>query len=335
MRDFFKGIALITAALLLFPALPMLIGALSPSEEPAAPVTAELTIPKSDSAHDYISEVYLYDTVAAREIVLTTEEYLVSALAAQLSPTAEKELLKAQAVVMYTYILARRNAEKTAPDAALNGCDISTDFSKYPRLALGRDEPLDREPYRQAIAEVMGEYISYQNEPISVAYCYSAGTSTESAKTVLGVDLPYLKSVQSEEPDAFYTTVSYTSDEVFARLTTAESGYVLLGGAENWITPKETTDSGYVQSVYLDSRFIVSGSEVASLLNLPSAKFTYRYSSATDRFTFTVSGSGSLAGLSLRGAAAMAASGNTYREILGHYFSEIEIISSKNVTQPS
>lgn len=335
MKDFFKGISLITAALLLFPALPMLIGALNPPEEPSAPVTAELSVPKAPAAYELLPEIRLYDTVSAREIVLTTEEYLVSALAAQLSPTAEKELLKAQTVVMYTYILKRRNEEIAAPTAALNGCDISTDTSKYPRLALGQDEPLDREPYRKAIAEVMGEYVAYQNEPISVAYCYSAGKVTESAETVLGVDVPYLKSVQSGEPDAFYTTVSYTADEVFARLTTADSGYVLLGGAEKWITPKETTDSGYVQSVYLDSRFVVSGSEIARLLNLPSAKFTYRYSPSTDRFTFTVSGSGSLAGLSLRGAAAMAAGGSSYREILEHYFSGVEIISSKNVTQPS
>lgn len=335
MKDFFKGISLITAALLLFPALPMLIGTIAPREEPVAAVTAELNVPKTAAAYDYLPEIRLYDTVSSREIVLTTEEYLISALAAQLAPTADKELLKAQTVVMYTYILKRRNEEIAAPTAALNGCDISTDTSKYPRLALGQDEPLDRELYRQAISEVIGEYIAYQNEPISVAYCYSAGTATESAEAVLGVDLPYLKSVQSGEPDAFYTTVSYTADEVFARLTTADSGYVLLGGAEKWITSKETSESGYVKSVYLDSRFVVSGLEIAQLLNLPSAKFTYRYSPNTDRFTFTVSGSGSLVGMSLRGAAVLAADGSSYREILEHYFSEIEIISSKNVTQPS
>ena len=328
MKDFFRGLAMITATLLIFPAVPYLIGVFAPPEPEAVEASAEAVFEAPETA-EFISEVRVYDTVKQRAITLTAEEYLAAALAAQLSPEAEPELLKAQAVLMYTYILKRRLDETEAPTAELFGCDISTDSSKYPRLYLGDDEALDLSVYRDAANAVLGEYCAYLDEPISVAYCYSAGTATESAETVLGIDVPYLQSVPSAEPDAYYTTVSYTSDEVFARLTTTDSGYVLLGGAEGWITPKETAPSGYVKSVYLDSRFVVSGAEIASLLNLPSARFTYRYSSATDRFTFTVSGSGSLVGLSQRGGNALAKQGFNYKEILLKYFSDIEIKSSK------
>ena len=308
MKDFFRGLAMITATLLIFPAVSYLIGVFAPPEPEAVEASAEAVFEAPETA-EFISEVRVYDTVKQRAITLTAEEYLAAALAAQLSPEAEPELLKAQAVLMYTYILKRRLDETEAPTAELFGCDISV--------------------YRDAANAVLGEYCAYLDEPISVAYCYSAGTATESAETVLGIDVPYLQSVPSAEPDAYYTTVSYTSDEVFARLTTTDSGYVLLGGAEGWITPKETAPSGYVKSVYLDSRFVVSGAEIASLLNLPSARFTYRYSSATDRFTFTVSGSGSLVGLSQRGGNALAKQGFNYKEILLKYFSDIEIKSSK------
>ena len=331
MKDFFRGLAMITAALLLFPAVPYIIGMVSPpAEEEVVAATAEISFPKADT-YDIITEVYLYDTVSERALTLTSTEYLASSLAAQLSSEVEPELLKAQAVLMYTYILRRRIEENENPTADLHGCDISTDSNRYPRLVID-DDTIDLEPYREIANEVIGEYCSYGGEPISVAYCYSAGSSTESAETVLGVDVPYLKATQTSEPDPYTTTVTYTSEEVFARLTTTADGYVLLGDAGGWITPKETTESGYIKSVYLDSRFVVSGLEVANLLNLPSARFTYRYSSATDRFTFTVSGSGSLVGLSQRGGNALAAQGYNYREILLHYFSDIDILSSKGAS---
>lgn len=326
MKDFFKGLAILTFALLLFPAIPYIISTVSP-DAPAVGASSNITIPK-DPSYDLITEVYLYDAVTERVITLTAEEYIAAALAAQLSPSSDPELLKAQTVLMYTYLLRRRAEESVNPAPELHGCDISTDTSKYPRLILGDAETLDFEVYRSIAREVLGEYCSYGGEPISVAYCCSAGSSTESALTVLGVDIPYLQSVPTEEPDAYHTTVTYTADEVFARLTTTEDGYVLLGDAKNWITLKDTTANGYVKSVYLDSRFIVSGTEIARLLNLPSARFTFRYSEATDRFTFTVSGSGSLVGMSQRGAAVLASQGYNYREILLHYFKDIELRQS-------
>ena len=323
MKDFFKGLMLITLSLLLFPAIPYAVGMFYHEDE-VIEVSSEIAAAKQNE--DYIAEVYVYDTVAEKEIVLTTEEYIAAALAPMYSPNADQELLKAQAVLMYTYILRRRKDEALSPTPDLHGCDISTDGSQYPRLMLGKDMTFDYENFRAAARAVKGVYCSYGGEPISVAYCYSAGLSTESAETVLGEDIPYLQAHQTSEPDAYFTTVTYPSDEVFARLTTSDAGYVLLGSPSGWITEKETAPSGYVKSVYLDSRFIVSGSEIARLLNLPSARFTFRYSESTDRFVFTVSGSGSLVGMSQRGAGVLAAQGYSYQEILKYYFDGIEIV---------
>lgn len=330
MKDFFRGLAMLTAALLIFPAVPYIIGALAPKEDVAVVASAEVEKepPPLDDSLTAVAEVHIYDTVAEREILLTTEEYVAAALAAQLSPETETELLKAQAVLMYTYVLKRRLEERAAPTPELHGCDVATDANLYPRLALGGESGYDLEFYREIARSVAGEYLSYGGEPITVAYCFSAGTVTESAETVLGTDIPYLRSVPSAEPDAYYTTVSYTSDEVFARLTTSPSGYVLLGEPSGWIAVKEVEKTGYVSEVYLDSRFILSGSELAELLNLPSARFTFRYSPSTDRFTFTVSGSGSLVGLSQRGGNALAAQGSDYKDILKRYFTGVEIEST-------
>ena len=336
MKNFFKGLTVITLALLIFPAVPWMIGAVSSQE--TVPAAAEITVQKGGAEDDEddeknaenkpLTEVRVYDEATRREIVLTAEEYVASALAAQLSPDCDPELLKAQAVLMYTYILRRMADEAESPTPELYGCLVSTDRSKYPTMLLGDEETLDLSAYRKIAKEVEGIYCAYAGEPITVAYCRSAGSSTESAKTVLGVDVPYLKEAATYEPDEFYTTVAYTSEEVFARLTTSPDGYILLGDPDGWIKIKDAAANGYVKEVYLDSRFIVSGSEVSRLLNLPSARFTFRYSKATDRFTFTVSGSGSLCGMSQRGAAVMASQGKSYREILEHYFDGVEIVGA-------
>lgn len=328
MKDFFKGIALITVSLILFPAVPCLIGVAS-GQGDVVQASVEISGVEKESAEETVGEVYLYDIYEERVITLTAEEYVASALAVQLPPETDPEVLKAQAVLMYTYILRRRLEEKRSPTPGLMGCDISNDTDKYPRLALDFGESADRDVFLNAAKEVLGEYCAYGGEPISVAYCRSAGTETESAQTVLGEDIPYLQKTPTYEPDAYYTTVTYTADEVFARLTTAGEGYVLLGGAESWITVKEAADSGYICSAYLDSRFIISGAELARLLNLPSARFTFRYSPSTERFTFTVSGSGSLVGFSQRGAMALAEQGYNYKELLLHYFRDIDIVSPK------
>lgn len=332
MRDFFKGLALITAALLLFPAIPYAAGAIFSEKEEAAEAFSQ-TSPQSPEPAEAITEVYIYDTISERALALDTEDYIAAALFEQLPPNCEKELIKAQAVLMYTYILKRRRDETALPTPELYGCDVSTDSSKYPRLSLGEVSEEELSPFKEAAKEVLGEYCSYGGEPIVAAFCYSAGITTESAKTVLGADIPYLKSVATNEPDAFFTTVAYTEEEVFARLTTAEGGYVLLGDPQGWITPKETAATGYVQSVYLDSRFIVSGSEIARLLNLPSARFTFRYSPASNRFIFTVSGSGSLVGLSIRGGNELAKKGYNYKEILLHFFDGINILEAKSASE--
>lgn len=328
MKNFFRGMAILTLALLIFPAVPWMIGAVSVGE--AVPAAAEVGgVAKEDEGIKYLSEVEIYDIVTERVITLTGEEYVAAALAAQLSPGCPEELLKAQAVLMYTYILRRHLDEAENPTPELYGCDVSTDSNKYPRLIMEGSETVDFEVYREIARETAGEYCSYEGEPIIPAYCRAAGSSTESAMTVLGLDIPYLKSTPTEEPDAYNTTVTYTSDEVFARLTTSKEGYVLLGSPKSWITLKDTQPNGYVNTVYLDSKFEISGSELSKLLNLPSARFTFRYSEASDRFTFTVSGSGSLVGMSQRGAAVLAGEGLGYKEILLHFFHGIRIESSE------
>ncbi|MBQ8623127.1 MAG: SpoIID/LytB domain-containing protein [Oscillospiraceae bacterium] len=322
MREFFKGLVFITCALIIFPALPFLSEAYFTKSE-AVPAITEPQ--ESVPIYEFIETVKVYDIVKQATFTMPIEDYLAATLMSSLSHESPKEALKAQATLMYTYILTRRLSELSSPTPELMGADISTDSSKYPSLTLNTEVP---QAYKTAISEVLGKYIAYNNEPIQAAFCVSSGGVTESALTVLGVDLPYLQSVKCEFDDDCITELVYTSDELFARIATGCEGVTLYGDAAAWLDITSSLPSGYVENVMLCGENHVTGSQLASVLNLPSANFTFSYSPSFDRFTFTVKGCGHLVGLSLNGACKMAYNNKTCEEILKHFFTGVEIVDS-------
>ena len=322
MRDYLKGLLFITCSLILIPALPLLVNRTS-AEPKALPATVQ--IENIDTEYEYIDEVVVCDTVKQETFTLPTEDYLIAALRSQLAESTPKEAIKAQAMVLYTYILGRRLEEMGDPTPELMGADVSTDFSKYPSLILDDSPP---EAYKTAVSEVLGKLVAYNNEPIQTAYCISSGGVTESAKTVLGVDLPYLQSVVCDSFDSYVTELVYTSSEVFARLTTSCEGITLYGEPLQWFSISEQLDSGYVVKIAVCEELSLSGREFAHALNLPSANFSFNYSQAFDRFSFKVNGCGHLVGLSLNGACAMAENGKTCEEIINYFFTGVKIKDS-------
>lgn len=322
MREFFKGLLFITCALIIIPAIPFLLERES-SEPPIVPSMSE--VQNTAAVYELVDEIIVYDAVKSSTFTLSTEDFLVAALRSQMSQSAPLEAIKAQGMIMYTYILNRRLEEMASPTLELMGADISTDSSKYPILTLGSDVP---EVYKTAVSEVLGKYIAYNDEPIQAAFCVSSGGTTESALTVLGVDMPYLQSVECESDKDYITELVYTSGEVFARITTSCEGVTLYSEPASWLETTSSLPSGYVKEVTICGEKTITGRELASVLNLPSANFTFSYNEEFDRFTFVVKGCGHLVGLSLEGACAMAQNGKTCEEIIGHFFAGVEIIDS-------
>lgn len=322
MREFFKGLFFITCALIIFPAVPYLL-----EKDFSVPETVPTVTEPTQTApvYEYIDTVMVYDAVKQTTFTLPTEDYLCAVLMSQLSPDAPKEAIKAQATLMYTYILTRRLDELNSPTPELIGADVSTDSSKYPSLNLTAEAP---EAFKSAVCEVLGKYISFNDQPIQAAFCISSGGVTESAFTVLGVDLPYLQSVQCEFDSDYVTELVYTSDELFARITTGCEGATLYGDADSWLEISSSLPSGYVNQVTLCGEKTVTGTQLANVLNLPSANFTFSYSPQFDRFTFSVKGCGHLVGLSLNGACKMAQQNKTCEEIINHFFAGVKIIDS-------
>ena len=96
----------------------------------------------------------------------------------------------------------------------------------------------------------------------------------------------------------------------------------LDGDASEWVGELTKADSGYVVSVRLGSTE-VSASKFREVFGLRSCFFDIEYTD--EKFVVTCCGYGHGAGMSQYGADYMARQGSTWREILKHYYTGIEI----------
>ncbi len=268
---------------------------------------------------------------------LSMEEYMIGAVMAQMPADFDKEALKAQAVLAHTYAVRRRLNEEISPDSSLKGADMSDDGEKYNgfytqeqgRELYGDDYATAYMKISTAVKAVENEILTYENEPITVAFHAISGGQTESAENAWGEEIPYLIPCDSSwdlEISGCEKTVEF-SDEEIAQLINGEYPDIDLSGAEGEeiFSVEDRTASGTVKSVRIGESFYITGSNFASLLSLPSASFTAEYQKGM--VEITTRGYGHLVGMSQYGANYMANEGAGYKEILAHYFPNTKLQS--------
>ncbi len=304
------------------------------SRNDAVPVKPVADTPTQDDTPNTIA-VFSHSDSAVNTIDI--REYLVGAVAAEVSPNSHPEALKAQAVACYTYALYVRNIQKKNPDENLGGADISDSSavhqgyytkemraSKWGEKADGYEKKIST-----AVDAVLGYYLSFSGEPILAVYHAVSAGKTQSADDLWGTPLAYLKSVASPSdklsPD-YHHTVVFSAEE-FAKIAESLDGVELPDNESKWIGKTETNGAGYVESVEIGGTKI-KGSAVRSAFSLRSSAFTVEYSDSG--FTFKTYGYGHGAGMSQHGADYMARQGSNWQEILSHYYSGVEILKVEN-----
>lgn len=286
-----------------------------------------------------ISEVIISDALTGDLTTFTMEEYMIGSVFAQMPASFEIEALKAQAVLAHTYALKRRSIEQTSPAPELNGADLSTDFEKYQpfytteqiRQMYGDSFEESYEKVKKAVDEVLNDVLTYDGEPIVIAFHSISSGRTESAQSAWGIGVPYLISVDSSfdlENELCEAKKEITKDELYARLSQAFTEADLTAEPEQWLKISQTSENGYVTEILLGRNGLcISGTQLAAALNLNSPSFTVTYEN--DIFAFTTKGGGHLVGMSQYGAEHLAQEGKSYDEILEYYFSGTQVISLK------
>ncbi|MGN1348180.1 MAG: stage II sporulation protein D [Acutalibacteraceae bacterium] len=253
------------------------------------------------------------------------KNYIIGCVASEMLPSYEKEALKAQAVVSYTYVLYLLGEPYS--DTA----DI-TDNSSVHQAYKSRKEIKEKwgdsyeegiKNIEEAVSEVEGQFITYEGKIIKPAYHAMSSGRTNSALDVWGKDIPYLQSVASDGDrlsPKFVSTYDFTESEMIKILSSCTDEKI----SEIKIGDAVKNSGGYVKSIEI-SGISFSGETLRNAFSLRSGAFTL--SQEGEIFTFTCEGYGHGVGMSQNGAQYMAKNGSTYEEIIKHYYTGAEIKS--------
>lgn len=301
---------------------------------PSAPGKTAVSTPKNVSSAAASAPVKagtgfkILDSASGKVLSVDDHTFLYGAIAAEMSPTAPQEALKAQGVAAYTYYSRLRQQQQQKPDSALKGADFSADPQHW-QLYVTKEQMQSRwgdsfdknySLLTKAADAVYGQVLKSGGELIDATYFAISSGRTETAEDVWGGKRSYLVSVASPG-DAFaggyQTAVSMTADQFKAAALKAAPKANLGDDPAKWVGAVTRTGGGAVATVQLGG-VSVAGTAARSAFGLRSANFTVSY--ADGKFGFVVRGYGHGVGMSQVGAQYMANQGADYKKILAWYY---------------
>ena len=272
---------------------------------------------------------------------ISLENYLLSVISSEMNSDSPLELLKAHAVISRSWVLRRVLARAEGlPGLPHEGFDVCADdhCQRYQGLTMVAGDKA-----RKAVDETWGETLKYDGGICDTRYSKCCGGLTERFSACWeDIDFPYLKSVEDpwcdcedssvlstvlndydlETRDFHNWTARYGIPEISALIEEKSGRHI---GTLKALTPLERGDSGRIV------RLLIEGSEdsfevskeleirrVLSPTHLKSSWFDARFEGG--ELILEGRGWGHGVGLCQIGAAAMAAAGKTYREILEFYY---------------
>lgn len=244
-----------------------------------------------------------------KEVTLPFKEVVGRIVEVEMGRSFNEEALKAQAVAAYTYVQYYAVRGQKASVVLASG-SVSSKVAK-------------------AVDAVFGKMIVYDGKPINATYFASCAGATNNSEDVWSEKLPYLRSVTSDENvrEKEYTFKrSYIMDRLEDKLSSVDP---LDYDEDEWFSDFEFCDNEeYVDKLKICGKKEKSGRWVREELleyGIPSTAFDVEYDSDKERFIFTVRGNGHGVGMSQLGAQAMAENGDSYEDILEHYYTNVRI----------
>lgn len=269
------------------------------------------------------------------------EDYLMSVISSEMKSSASIELLKAHAVISRSWLKARLKDHK----AGHEHFDVCADdhCQRYQGLTMAVGDDVCR-----AIDRTWGQVLEYGGDICDTRYSKCCGGRTELFSTCWeDVDLPYLQSVEDpfcdcenssilsqvlndydlHTADFHDWTVQYTTDEL-SELVRTRTGIDF--GIIVALEAVERGPSGRIKYLRITGtlREEVIGKELAIRKALSSSHLkssAFEIEKTPDGFVLKGRGWGHGVGLCQIGAAAMAAQGYDYKQILSHYYVGAEI----------
>lgn len=246
-------------------------------------------------------------------INISLTEYLVGVVAGEMPASFPMEALKAQAVVARTYTMKSLQIGRKLTDST--STQVYKDNNQLRNL-WGKDYDKYYQRIYDAVTSTDNICVYYNGDYIDAVYHSTSNGYTEDAVNVWGNSIPYLQTVAS--------TWDQNVSSYLKTITKEESDIISILGLENLdeIQILERNNSGRVEKVQVGNK-IFSGVELRNMLGLRSTDF--EIIKDNNVITITTKGYGHGVGMSQYGAKGMAEQGYSYREILNHYYTNVNI----------
>lgn len=240
-------------------------------------------------------------------------EYLVGVVAGEMPASFPIEALKAQAVVARTYTMKSLQIGRKLTDST--STQVYKDNNQLRNL-WGNDYDRYYQRIYDAVTSTDNICVYYNGNYIDAVYHSTSNGYTEDAVNVCGNRIPYLQTVAS--------TWDQNVSSYLKIITKEESDIISILGLANLdeIQILERNNSGRVEKVQIGNK-IFSGVELRNMLGLRSTDF--EIIKDNNIITITTKGYGHGVGMSQYGAKGMAEQGYSYREILNHYYTNVNI----------
>ena len=246
-----------------------------------------------------------------KELDIELEEYIIGVVAGEMPASFEMEALKAQAVASRTYAIYKQEQNKTLT--------TTTGDQVYITIEEMKDKWLNEYDYyynkiKTAVNETENIIMTKNNKVFKSYYFAMSNGETADSKTVFKEST--IKSVSSpwdnETLNKFIVTTTFTKEEIKNKLnipdiTTLE------------ILNRDSTNR--VEEIKVNDKKL-SGIEFRNLLKLRSTDFSIEIKD--NIYSITTKGYGHGVGMSQYGANGMAKEKYTFKEILKHYYQDIE-----------
>ena len=334
MRKFFKYIATIMCLVFLLPFL-LTIKFNDENIENNKKVENKANSDNQEIEH-IVYDYGAYKTIKVQMedgsiVDMNLDEYLLGVVSAEMPAEYDIEALKAQAVVARTYTLYTIIHSNKHGDGII--CTSSSCcqawLSKEDRMNKWDEEVREANwnKIEEAVYSTSGEVIEYNGEVIDAFFHANSGGKTEVPINVWGgTDYPYLQSVETSGEDGYtqYSSENIVSKTELEKIIKEKYNDFSVDWNDNPIEIKEYTDSNRVKTIKIGNKDL-SGVEVRTLFNLKSANFICQVES--NNIKFLVKGYGHGVGLSQTGADSMAKSGASYKDIINHFYANVQIVS--------
>lgn len=293
--------------------------------------------PKDEAEPVKICEISVYNHLTGVTERVDLEEYIKCVLAAEMPVDFDMEALKAQAVAARTFAYGRISGVYRSKQGVHDGIDVCTD-SGHCQAWMSKESAMKRwnilfasrnwARISKAVNETRGIIAVYEGSVANTLFHASSPGRTENAEDVWsGKSVPYLISVESSGDEAskgYITSVAVSVGELSEKLNKTYPHAELEGDITEEIEIIDFTAGGRVKTLRVGS-ITMKGTEFRSMLGLRSACFKIDFID-DDLMRITTTGHGHGVGMSQWGANALAKTGGTYREILRHYYTGIDII---------